>query len=163
MFYDLFYDLCTQKKVTPSKACLDMGLSRSLAAKWKNTNATPSADVIAKIAAYFDVSTDYLFERHYPSNVEVFNKKTGEWVPVEQHGGSEQKKEAPAKAEALSVEERVDEILAGMESEQTLMLDGNPMSPEAMETLRNALTIGVEMARKINKEKRMANEEERDR
>ena len=52
MFYDLFSNLCIKKGVSPSKACIDMGLSRSLAAKWKNTKATPSADVIAKIADY---------------------------------------------------------------------------------------------------------------
>ena len=60
VFYDLFYELCLKKGVTPSKACLDMGLSRSLAAKWKNTKATPSADVMSKISDYFGVSTDYL-------------------------------------------------------------------------------------------------------
>lgn len=64
MFYDLFYDLCTQKGVSPSRACLDMGLSRSLAAKWKNTGATPSADVISKIADYFNVSADTLLGKN---------------------------------------------------------------------------------------------------
>lgn len=37
-----------------------MGLSRSIAAKWKNTKTNPSAEVIPKIAQYFNVSTDYL-------------------------------------------------------------------------------------------------------
>lgn len=37
-----------------------MGLSRSLAAKWKNTGANPSAEVLPKIAAYFGVTVDYL-------------------------------------------------------------------------------------------------------
>lgn len=60
MFYDLFYELCVRKGVTPSKACLEMGLSRALAAKWKNTKATPSADTMSKISDYFGVSTDYL-------------------------------------------------------------------------------------------------------
>ena len=63
MFYDLFSNLCIKKGVSPSKACIDMGLSRSLAAKWKNTKATPSADVIAKIADYFGVSAGYLLGR----------------------------------------------------------------------------------------------------
>lgn len=60
VFYDLFSELCANKGVTPSKACLDMGLSRSLAAKWKNTKATPSFDVVGKIADYFSVSADFL-------------------------------------------------------------------------------------------------------
>lgn len=74
MFYDLFYNLCKQKGVSASKACLEMGLSRSLAAKWKNTGASPSAEVLPKIAAYFGVTTDYLL-------------------------GSEQKEKTPAEAD----------------------------------------------------------------
>ncbi|XOQ44263.1 MAG: HTH cro/C1-type domain-containing protein [Clostridium sp.] len=37
-----------------------MNLSRSLGAKWKNTGANPSFDVLSKIADYFGVSIDYL-------------------------------------------------------------------------------------------------------
>lgn len=37
-----------------------MNLSRSLGAKWKNTGANPSFDVLCKIADYFGVSVDYL-------------------------------------------------------------------------------------------------------
>lgn len=37
-----------------------MGLSRSLGAKWKNTGANPSYEVLTKMAGYFGVSVDYL-------------------------------------------------------------------------------------------------------
>lgn len=60
MFYDLFKSLCDKKGVSVSRACIEMGLSRSIAAKWKNTKTNPSAEVIPKIAKYFGVSTDYL-------------------------------------------------------------------------------------------------------
>lgn len=60
VFYDVFKQLCDKKGVSPSRACLDMKLSRSLGAKWKNTGANPSFDVLSKIAAYFGVSVDYL-------------------------------------------------------------------------------------------------------
>lgn len=60
MFYDLFKSLCVKKGVSVSKACIEMGLSRSIAAKWKNTRSNPSAEVLPKIAQYFNVSTDYL-------------------------------------------------------------------------------------------------------
>lgn len=60
MFYDLFKSLCDEKGVSVSKACIEMGLSRSIAAKWKNTRTNPSAEVLPKIAKYFGVTTDYL-------------------------------------------------------------------------------------------------------
>lgn len=75
MFYDLFYNLCINKGVSPSKACLDMGLSRSLAAKWKNTSATPSADVMSKIADYFGVTTDYLLGKEKTEKKPTLTKK----------------------------------------------------------------------------------------
>ena len=35
MFYDVFERLCKVKNVTPNRACVDMGLSRSIAAMEK--------------------------------------------------------------------------------------------------------------------------------
>jgi transcriptional regulator with XRE-family HTH domain len=60
VFYDIFKELCDKKGVSPSRACLEMNLSRSLGAKWKNTGANPSFDVLSKMSDYFGVSTDYL-------------------------------------------------------------------------------------------------------
>lgn len=57
MFYDRFCDLCALKGVKPGRACTEMGVSRSLAAKWKATNAgKPSADVLEKMSTYFGMS-----------------------------------------------------------------------------------------------------------
>lgn len=59
MFYDRFEELCQQKGVKPGRACIDMGLSRSLAAKWKATATDkPSTEALEKMSAYFDMSID---------------------------------------------------------------------------------------------------------
>lgn len=59
MFYDRFLELCTQKGVKPGRACVEMGLSRSLAAKWKSSGTEkPSADVLEKMSAYFNMSIE---------------------------------------------------------------------------------------------------------
>lgn len=76
MFYDLFNELCKEKGVSVTKATVDIGLSRTIGTKWKNTGATPQGDTLNKIASYFGVSTDYLL------------------------GKQDQKEKAPAKAEA---------------------------------------------------------------
>lgn len=68
MFYDLFKALCDKKGVSVSRACLDMGLSRSIAAKWKNTKTNPSAEVLPKIANYFGVTADYLLTGEQKEN-----------------------------------------------------------------------------------------------
>ena len=38
-------------------------------------------------------------------------------------------------------------------SQEGLMFDGDPASPEAIESILNAMEIGMEMAKKKNKEK----------
>lgn len=60
MFYQRFEELCRKNGYTPSGVCLAIGRSKNLAAKWKSTNAKPSAEVLKELAEFFDVSVDYL-------------------------------------------------------------------------------------------------------
>ncbi len=87
MFYDVFHQLCQEKGVSPNKACIEMGLSRSVAAKWKNTKTNPSADVLPKIADYFGVTVDSLLSdmaqknspsQHDDENVTLLSQKLKE-------------------------------------------------------------------------------------
>lgn len=71
MFYDTFHKLCESKGVTDSRACLEMGFSRSYAAKMKNKSGAPSIDKLSTMADYFGVSVDYLLngEKENPASV----------------------------------------------------------------------------------------------
>ena len=60
MFYDVFCELCKQKGKSPNKAAEEIGLSNSIATKWKKTGATPGGETLNRIAASFGVSTDSL-------------------------------------------------------------------------------------------------------
>ena len=60
MFYDLFCELCQKKGVSPTRATVEIGLSRTIGTKWKTTGATPKGETLSKIADYFGVSVDYL-------------------------------------------------------------------------------------------------------
>lgn len=60
MFYDLYLDLCKKKNVSPTKAALDIGISKATPSTWKKRGLTPQGDTLNKIASYFGVSTDYL-------------------------------------------------------------------------------------------------------
>ncbi len=66
MFYDIFVELCAKKGVKPTRAALDMGLSKATPTLWKNKGYTPRGDIINKIAAYFGVSVDYLLGNDVP-------------------------------------------------------------------------------------------------
>lgn len=60
MFYDRFKSLCDAKGVSCKKAVMDIGLSNSIATKWKKTGATPNGETLLKIAAYFEISVEEL-------------------------------------------------------------------------------------------------------
>jgi transcriptional regulator with XRE-family HTH domain len=60
VFYDVFSALCNARGVSPKRAALEIGLSNSIAAKWKRTGAIPNGDTLNRIADYFGVSVDYL-------------------------------------------------------------------------------------------------------
>ena len=121
MFYDLFCRLCQEKGVSPTRAPIEIGLSRTIGTKWKKTGATPQGDTLQKIADYFGVSVDYLL-------------------------GNEEKP-APESRNGLSIKEqkdiakKVDAFMASLENEKDLMFDGDPASDEALEDLRRALFL----------------------
>lgn len=133
MFYDVFKRLCDEKGVSCNRAATEMGLSNATATKWKKTGATPSGDTLSKIAVYFDVSIDDLL-------------------------GNEEKP-APESRNGLSIKEQKDiarkleKMMAELEESGDLMFDGDPASEEAKESIRNALAMGLEYARKVNREK----------
>lgn len=56
MFYDRFIHLCKEKGVSPSRAAIDAGISKSLVTKWKTSHVqTPSPDVLRRLSKYFNV------------------------------------------------------------------------------------------------------------
>ncbi len=59
MFYEYFLKLCNKKGVTPSRAALDNGISKTSVTRWKN-GAQPNSDIVKRLSVYFSVPTDYL-------------------------------------------------------------------------------------------------------
>ena len=89
MFYDRFLALCKEKGVKPTNACVEAGLSRGLAAKWKSTGTEkPSADALEKLSDYFDMSIDAILgkekaptpEGGRPVNIVTIAGRDGSYV-----------------------------------------------------------------------------------
>lgn len=59
MFFDILQRLCADRGVSAYRVCRDIGLNRSAVAKWKS-GSVPNGATMAKLAAYFGVSADYL-------------------------------------------------------------------------------------------------------
>ena len=57
------------------------------------------------------------------------------------------------KRDTKQIEEILQQTKDKLTSQEGLMFDGDPASPEAIESILNAMEIGMEMAKKKNKEK----------
>ena len=57
MFYDKFVQICKSRGVSPSRAAIEAGLSKSTVTKWKTTpDAEPTGAAIKKITEYFGIT-----------------------------------------------------------------------------------------------------------
>ena len=67
MFYDRFVMLCQKRGVSPSRAAIDAGLSKSTVTKWKRfPDAQPTGNVIDKLTRYFGISVSELLDEENP-------------------------------------------------------------------------------------------------
>lgn len=58
-FWKRYYELCNRKGRSPNAVASELGFSNATCTKWKN-GSEPSSKSVARIAEYFNVSTDYL-------------------------------------------------------------------------------------------------------
>lgn len=69
MFYDKFARICKEHGVSPSKAAIDAGLSKSTVTKWKTTpDAQPTGTAIKKLSAYFSIPISELLGEEEQKN-----------------------------------------------------------------------------------------------
>ncbi len=132
MFYDIFCALCQKKGVSVTKATIEIGLSRTIGTKWKNTGATPNGETLNKIANYFGVSINTLL------------------------GNETEQKEEPilTPKDERDISRRLEETLAQLEDSQDgLMFDGEPLDDITRELLLTSLKNSMEIGKKIAKKK----------
>lgn len=57
MFYDKFVQICKSRGLSPSRAAIEAGLSKSTVTKWKTTpDAEPTGAALKKITEYFGIT-----------------------------------------------------------------------------------------------------------
>lgn len=129
--YEIFEQLLNTHGITAYRVAKETGVTTATLTSWKQGKYTPKPEKLQKIADYFGVSLSYLM--------------TGVDEPTENEPQLKPKDKKDIK-----------EILAETEQllkQEGLMFDGNPASPEAIESILSAMQVGMEMAKKKNKEK----------
>lgn len=128
--YDRIEYLLQKRGISSYVLSKETGVSTGLLSQWKSRKQKPSAKKLSVIANYFGVSMDYLMNGNETEQKEIL---------------------APQKDEDdIAIE--LEEMMKKLESDGTLMFDGNPASPEAVRSIRTALEMGLRYARDIQKD-----------
>lgn len=120
---DKIRTLARQRDMSLPQLEQELGLGNGTISRWRNSS--PNTEKLQKIADYFNVSMDYLLGR-------------------EQYLTHKDEKDI-----SKILEQTKEQLL----SQEGLMFDGDPASPEAVDSILAAMQIGMEMAKKKNKEK----------
>ena len=131
--YETFLKLLEKYGVTAYKVSKATGIAGSTFSDWKNGRSTPKQDKLQKIADYFGVTVNYLMT----GKEEVQKEKAPELTRKDER----------------DIEKILEQTKEQLLSQKGLMFDGNPASPEAVESILSAMQIGMELAKKKNKER----------
>lgn len=130
--YEIFEQLLQKYGVTPYKVAKEAGVTQTALSNWKSGRSTPTTKTLQKIADYFGVTIDYLM--------------TG-------NENGEKSNSSLTSRDQRDIEKILEQTREQLTSQEGLMFDGDPASPEAIDSILSAMQIGVEIAKKKNKEK----------
>lgn len=128
--YEIFEQLLQKYGVSAYKVSKATGVTQSTLSDWKRGRSTPKSENMKKLADYFGVSIDYLMTGKEPEDKEPQLKPRDE-------------------KDIKNILENTEQLL----KQDGLMFDGQPASQEAIDSILSAMQIGMEMAKKKNKEK----------
>lgn len=132
--YERFALLLKEKGITPYRVAKDTKIATATLSDWKNGRSVPKTDKLQKISEYLDVSLDYL---------------TGKSDSRLNDGDSIQLN----RKDNRDIEKLLADTREQLLTSEGLMFDGNPATEDEIQQILDAMQIGLEMAKKKNKEK----------
>lgn len=131
--YRIFEELCTKNNVTPYKVCKETGLTTSTISNWKAGRYVPKQDKMQKIADYFGVSLEYLTTGTDGGNNTVSKPDLRDVRDI-----------------AADINGLLDKL--GIKGNGPVLYNGNPLTDESTELLRENLKISLRQLMLINKD-----------
>lgn len=110
---------------TRQDMCDALGVKYTTFTDWVKGNSYPRIDKIELMANYFGISKADLVEEH-----SILTSR-----------------------DTRDIEKILDQTREQLMSQEGLMFDGKPASPEAIDSILSAMQVGMELAKKKNKEK----------
>mgnify|MGYP001623019429 FL=1 len=128
--FERIEELRKAKNVSQGKLEKELGFSNGSISKWRNS--TPTYERLQKVAEYFGVSVEYLMTGETPT---------------------EKKSSFLTSRDERDIEKIINQTREQLLSQEGLMFDGQPATPEAVDSILSAMQVGMELAKKKNKEK----------
>lgn len=138
-FQNIFKRLRISSELTQSEMAQKLGISRSTIGMYETGAREPDFETLEKIADFFNVDIDYLLGRTdstsiLPETIGLYNSSLN-------------------KKDQKDIEKILEHTKEQLLNQEGLMFDGDPATPEAIDSILSAMQIGMEMAKKKNKEK----------
>ncbi len=128
--YEKFERLLNERGVTPYRVHKETKISTATLSDWKNGKSQPKKDKIEKICEYFNVPLSYFYENEELAKKEVTLTTRDE----------------------RDIEKILEQTKNQLLTQEGLMFDGDFATPEAIDSIISAMQVGMEMAKKKNKE-----------
>jgi len=158
-FAERLKQLRKEKDLTIEQLASNLGSAKSTISRYEN-GREPKADILQLLAEYFNVSVDYLLGKtdikeprslfdgpgvltnpfKEDSNKDKFNSRG----IFERELNNKDKKD---------IEKSLNKTMEMLESQEGLMLSGNPVDEEDWDLIKAAIQNGLEYAKKMNKQK----------
>ena len=123
-------ELCKSSGISMNQLEQELGFGKGYLSKLGKS--IPNVSKIQLIANYFNVTVDYLM--------------TGE-------DSSDKKEVTLTPRDERDIEKILDQAKEQLLSQEGLMFDGKPANQEAIDSILSAMQVGMELAKKKNKEK----------
>lgn len=128
--YEIFARLLAEKGLRAADVTRATGIKSPVFSEWKKGKSRPNTDKMLLIANFLGVSVEYLMN------------------------GVEKEKPTLTKKDEKCIEKILDATREQLLSQEGLMFEGGqPATQEQIDSILSAMQIGMEMAKKKNKEK----------
>lgn len=149
-------------KISQKKLADAIGVAQSSINYWEKGQRIPSIAAAQKLADFFNITLDQLYEDNetplydassYTAGHSYVSETITPYSSDNAKGAMDARKTDLSRKDERDIEKILNTAREQLMSQEGLMFDGDPASPEAIDSILAAMQIGMEMAKKKNKEK----------
>ncbi len=149
MFAQRLKELRKDRGLTQIQFAQQFHVSNGAVAMWETGKREPDFDTMNRLAAFFNVTVDYLL-----GNVtDPFFQLDNDRILQDINSYESESTSTLTDRDRRDIARDLERIMEALDTAGDLQFDGDPMSDEARESIRAAMKLGLEAAKVKNKER----------